>query len=501
MGRFYVTTPIYYVNDVPHIGHAYATLNADALARWHRQLGDEVFFLTGTDEHGLKIQRAAEANSITPLEQADRTSVRFREAWELLDISNDDFIRTTEPRHHRAVQALLSAAYDNGYVEKGTYEGLYCVSCEAYYTDDELDDGNCRIHKRPVELLKEDNYFFKLSAFEDRLAEWLEGDADVIVPDQYRREALGLLRQGLDDISMTRTSIDWGVPVPWDADHVFYVWYDALINYATAVGYGDDDERFSQWWPHVHHLIGKDILRFHTIYWPAMLMAAGIDDLPRYFVHGFLLVGGEKMSKTSFNQIAPADLVADFGVDGLRYTVLRDASFGPDSDFSYEGLLGRYNADLANTFGNLLQRVTTIVTKSCDGIGPAPRADSPLRGRAEAAVSDATAAWERIQPAQALDAGLRLARQANEFLAETEPWKLESGPELEGILGDAIEALRITAVLLAPALANAADATWQRLGVPGNVDDARVPDDTRWGGYPGGVRVTPGDPLFPRIKA
>ncbi len=500
VGRYFVTTPIYYVNDAPHIGHAYTTLNADALARWHRLCGDEVFFLTGTDEHGLKIQRVAEANGITPIEQADRTSVRFRDAWELLDISNDDFIRTTEPRHRIAVQQLLTAAYDNGYVEKGTYEGDYCVSCEAYYNDDELIDGCCPIHKRPVEHMLEDNYFFKLSAFEDRLLEWLESDPDVIIPEGYRREAIGLVKQGLDDVSMTRSSLDWGVPVPWDDGHVFYVWYDALINYATAVGYGRDPERFAQWWPHTHHVMGKDIIRFHCVYWPAMLLAAGITDLPRYHVHGFLLVGGEKMSKSSLNQIAPADLVADFGVDGFRYAVLRDNSFGPDGDFSYEGLLTRYNSDLANTFGNLLQRVTTVVHKSCGGIGPAPDPHSVLRVKAERAVAESTEAWRRVQPSTALDATIRLVRDTNEYLQETEPWKLEPGIEVDRIMGDALEALRITALLISAAAPGAAQTAWERIGLSGRLDDQRLPAAGVWGGYTGGHEVTKGDPLFPRLK-
>ncbi len=276
MARFYVTTPIYYVNDVPHIGHAYTTITADALARWHRMSGDEVFFLTGTDEHGLKVQRAAEANGLSPIEQADRTSERFKECWQLLNISYDDFIRTTESRHYVATQQLLKTVYDNGFIELGTYEGLYCVSCEAYYNPDELVEGNlCPIHHRPVELFKEDNYFFKLSAFEQPLLDWYASQPEAVAPESKRNEAIGLIRQGLQDISISRTSINWGVPVPWDPAHVFYVWYDALINYATAIGYGSDRERFETWWPAVHHLIGKDILRFHCVYWPAMLMAAG----------------------------------------------------------------------------------------------------------------------------------------------------------------------------------------------------------------------------------
>ena len=289
-----MTTPIYYVNDAPHIGHAYTTVIADALARWHRLLGDDTFFLTGTDEHGLKIQRAAEANGISPKEMADRTSERFREAWKLLDISYDDFIRTTEPRHHVAVQAFLQRVYDNGHIELGIYEGLYCVSCEAYYTPDELIDGLCPIHHRPVEQVKEENYFFKLSRFQQPLLDWYASHPGVVHPESKRNEALGFIRGGLDDFSISRTSISWGVPLPWDPAHVTYVWYDALINYVTAIGYGQNEERFATWWPAVHHLIGKDILRFHCVYWPAMLMAAGIDPPADIAVHGFLLVGARR---------------------------------------------------------------------------------------------------------------------------------------------------------------------------------------------------------------
>ncbi|MDH4170650.1 MAG: methionine--tRNA ligase [Acidimicrobiia bacterium] len=501
MPRIYLTTPIYYVNDVPHVGHAYTTLNADAVARWHRLLGDDVYFLTGTDEHGLKIQRSAEENGLSPIEQADRTSVRFRETWELLDISNDDFIRTTEHRHHVAVQELLTRAYDNGYIEKNVYEGAYCVSCEAYYTDDELVEGNCPIHKRPVEQMSEDNYFFRLSAFADRLEAWLTDTPDAITPDGYRNEALGLIRQGLDDVSISRTSITWGVPVPWDEGHVFYVWYDALINYATAVGFGADPERFETWWPATHHVLGKDILRFHCVYWPAMLLAAGIEPLPRFHVHGFLLVGGEKMSKTGINKIAPAELVADFGVDGFRYALLRDNSFGPDSEFSYEALLGRYNSDLANNYGNLVQRVCTVVVKQCGGVGPPPRPDSPLAVVATAAYRETAEAWDRFQPAVALDATWRLIRETNEFLARNEPWKMEPGPEVDAIMGDALEALRIVCILASPAVPTASATAWARIGMDGAVGEQRLPEAAEWGQYPGGSAIGAGDPLFPRLKA
>ncbi len=501
MSRFYITTPIYYVNDAPHIGHAYPTVTADAIARWHRLLGDETMFVTGTDEHGLKIQRAAEANGITPLEQADRTSQRFRDAWTLLDISNDQFIRTTEQRHHRSVQELLTRAKDNGYIEKGSYAGHYCVACEAYYNDDDLIDGSdCPIHERPVEWLEEENYFFKLTALESELLDWLNGPH--VFPEGKRNEALGIVKLGLEDVSMTRTSIDWGVPVPWDDDHVFYVWYDALINYATAVGFGTDEDEFNQWWPEVHHIIGKDILRFHCVYWPAMLIAAGLEPPKEVHVSGFLLLGGKKLSKTGLTQIAPADLVEDFGVDGYRYHFLRDVSFGPDSEFSYEQMVARYNSDLANTLGNLLSRVTTVVQKKCDGIGPAPDVDSALGKVAADSYAAAAEAWDRFQAPVAMEATWQLIREANAYLERHEPWKMEQGsPEVQRVMGDALEVLRWAAIMAGPALTRASEAIWAAIGLDGSPTDERLPEAAAWGRYPGGLTVTKSAPLFPRLKA
>lgn len=500
MARFYVTTPIYYVNDAPHIGTAYTTVTADALARWHRLLGDEVFFLTGTDEHGLKVARAAADNGLSPKEQADRTSARFVETWASLDITNDDFIRTTEARHYEAVAKLMQAAYDNGWVELRPYEGLYCVACEAYYSEGDLVQGNlCPLHRRPVEVLAEDNYFFKLSEFTDALLEWYQANPAAVTPEAKRNEAIGLIKSGLKDISISRTSIDWGVPVPWDPKHVFYVWYDALINYATAIGYGSDPQRFESWWPSVHHLIGKDILRFHCVYWPALCMAAGIAPPSRISVHGFLLVGGEKMSKTALNQISPADLLPTFGVDGFRFHFLRDQAFGPDGDFSYEGMVARYNADLANNLGNLLARVSTVVARKCGGIGPAPRPSSPLAAVAEEVYSSAAAAWQRVAPSEALEATWRLVRETNAALESAEPWRSPPGPEVDGVLGDALESLRILAVMASPAVPRASAEIWRRIGMEGSLLDQRLPAAAVWGGYPGGAKVETGPPLFPRI--
>ncbi|HZT65353.1 MAG TPA: methionine--tRNA ligase [Acidimicrobiales bacterium] len=499
MGRLFLTTPIYYVNDLPHIGHAYTTVIADAVARWHRLRGDEVFFLTGTDEHGLKVQRAAEANGLSPSEHADRTAARFLETWKLLDIAYDDFIRTTEPRHHQSVQAFLQRIYDGGDIEPDTYEGLYCVACEGYYNESELGPGlTCPIHGRPVEHMSEQNYFFRLSRYQQPLLDWYAAHPDAVQPESKRNEALGIIRQGLDDVSITRTSLDWGVRVPWDPAHVFYVWFDALINYATAIGYGEKPDRFDAWWPAVHHIIGKDILRFHCVYWPAMCLAAGIDPPARISVHGYLLVGGEKMSKTRLNQIHPADLVADFGVDGFRHHFLRDAPFGPDGDFSYEGMVARYNSDLANNLGNLQARVATVVDRKCGGVGPAPRADSPLAEVVAAAHAHADDAWRRVAPSEALEATWRIVRETNSLLEAAEPWRAEPGPEVDAVLGDALEALRVVSILASPAVPYAAAEIWRRLGLEGRPEDQRLPDAVRWGGYPGGLQVIRGDPLFPR---
>ena len=379
VSRFYVTTPIYYVNAEPHLGHAYTTIIGDALTRWHRLLGDDVKFLTGTDEYGLKIQRAAEDAGLEPQAFADSIAPKFAEAWKHLEIANDDFIRTTEPRHRAAVVELLQRCYDAGDIELDLYRGKYCVRCELYYSDDELLPGDlCPIHKLPVEEFEEENYFFRLSRFQDRLLDWYAAHPGAIVPEFRGNEALGLIRSGLRDFSVSRTSLTWGVPLPWDPSHVTYVWFDALTNYLAAVGFGADPERFERWWPVDYHLIGKDIIRQHCVYWPAMLMSAGLEPPKGWAVGGWLLSGGEKMSKTTGNVVKPLDLVDTVGVDGFRYYVLADTPYGQDGDFTYDGLVGRYNADLANNLGNLVARVATVVGSKCGGVGPAPAADSPL---------------------------------------------------------------------------------------------------------------------------
>ncbi len=501
---FYVTTPIYYVNDVPHIGHAYTTVAGDVLSRWRRLRGDDVVYLTGTDEHGLKIKQAAEAAGITPKELADRNSERFQETWRLLGIKNDVFIRTTEPRHYRAVQEFLQRVYDAGDIELGTYEGLYCVACEAYYSEDELLDGLCcPIHERPVERITEENYFFKLSRYEKRLLDHYEAHPDAVQPETRRNEVIGFIKQGLCDFSMSRTSIDWGVPLPWDPKHVAYVWFDALFNYCTGVGYAEDDERFRRYWPANYHLMGKDILRFHAVYWPAMLMSAGLEPPQHVFAHGWLLVGGEKMSKTRLNQIAPADLVADFGVDGFRYHFMADQRFGPDGDFSYEAMVSRYNADLANNFGNLANRVLNMAVNYCGGVVPDTREDGPLVDAAADAFARLDAAMDQLDFSTGFAAVWELIRATNAYIEDRQPWALNKAGEATktaAVLGDCLEALRVVALLASPVIPNAAGELWRRLGLAGGPEDERLPEAAAWGRLPAGSPLEKGAPLFPRLE-
>ncbi len=404
-----------------------------------------------------------------PGEWTDQLAPRFAEAWTELDISNDDFIRTTEPRHHRAVQEFLGRIHDNGFIFKDTYRGLYCVSCEQYYAEDELVEGQlCPIHRTPVEHLEEENYFFRLSAFEERLIEWYEANPTRWCPSRSATRPSASSRGASGTSPSPGPPSTGGCGSPGTSEHVFYVWYDALINYLTAIGYGEDPERFEQWWPAVHHLIGKEIIRFHCVWWPAMCMAAGIDPPAHVQVHGWLLLGGEKMSNSSVNQIAPADLIAEYGVDPVRYHLLRDIPLGSDGEFSAEGITARYNTDLANNLGNLLSRVATVVGSKCGGVGPAPRADSRLAGVAAAVLAEATEAWDAGQPNLALEATWRLIRETNAELEQAEPWKADPGPAVDAVLGSALEVLRIVSILIVPAMPATAETIWARIGLEGS---------------------------------
>jgi methionyl-tRNA synthetase len=505
--RFYVTTPIYYVTDPPHVGTAYSTVNADAIARWHRLVGDETRFLTGTDEHGQKVAESAAEHGVTPEAWTQTTSNRFVEAWRELDIAYDDFLRTTEPRHETAVKAFLGAIYENGHIYKGTYRGLYCVSCEDYYTEDELVDGLCPIHGRPVALMEEENWFFRLSAFQDQLVEWYEANPGTVTPPTKRNEALAFIKGGLRDISITRATLRWGIEVPWDRSQVFYVWYDALVNYLTSIGYGVDQGEVERWWPNVHHLLGKEISRFHCVWWPAMCMAAGIEPPHRLHVHGWLLVGGKKLGKSmpqgdavNVTDIAPHTLVEDYGRDAVRYHLLREVPLGADGEFSLEAMTARYNSDLANNLGNLLARVSAVVASKCEGIGPAPDPGSALAAAADETFVAAGAAWEVFAPQRALEATWRLIGAANASLEDAAPWKMEPGHDVDRVLGDALEVLRIVALLVSPAMPSTAQEIWSRIGLEGTVADQRLPAAAKWGGYRGGLRVERGTPLFPRRR-
>jgi methionyl-tRNA synthetase len=511
---FYITTPIFYVNDVPHIGHAYTEVATDVLARWHRQRGDDTWSLTGTDEHGQKILRTATANGVTPKEWADKL---VAEAWKPLldtvDLANDDFIRTTDERHEVNVQKFLQHLYDEGFIYTGEYEGYYCVGCEEYKQPGELLDGEgeyagqkvCAIHSKPVELLNERNYFFKMSAFADRLLALYEERPDFVQPESARNEVISFVRSGLADLSISRTSFDWGVKVPWDETHVVYVWFDALLNYITAVGYGYDDEQFARRWP-ATHIVGKDILRFHAVIWPAMLMAAGLEVPKQVFGHGWLLVGGEKMSKSKLTGIAPSQIIDTFGSDAFRYYFLRAISFGQDGSFSWEDLAARYQAELANGFGNLGSRVVAMVSRYCDGVIPAAgelhEADLAI-GQLERSVTDAAnQAIDALAIHDAIAAVWELVDALNGYITEQEPWTLAKDPaqreRLETVLSVVVRGVGTLAVLLSPVTPKASEKLWSALGGEGSV--RAQPIDTAWE-WNGGAAVSPLEPLFPRIEA
>jgi methionyl-tRNA synthetase len=510
MGRdvFFITTPIYYPNDVPHIGHAYDAVATDVIARYHRLVGQEVFHLTGTDEHGLNLQRAAEAAGVDPQRWVDEMEPRWREVWARLDITYDDYIRTTEPRHEAAVSKLLCAVYENGRgdIYLGHYEGLYCVACEGYYTEDDLVDGRCPIHDRPVERMKEENYFFRLSAYRERLLEHYEANPLAVQPDVRRNEVLSTIRSGLRDFSISRTSFAWGVPLPWDSRHVCYVWFDALTNYLTAAGYGDDPERFARVWPANIHMIGKDILRFHAIYWPAMLMAAGVEPPTQVWAHGFLTVGGQKMSKTNATGIHPFELLDHFGEDSYRYYFMREIQFGQDGAFSWESMVERHNADLANGLGNLASRVLAMLGIYFGGAVPAPAvegAEADLPAVAAGAAARFQEQMEAVGISQALAAVWEIVARANVYLVEKEPWVLAKDEKRRGELGSilyaAAEILRILAVLISPAMPSAAERLWKQLGVTEPLSSQRLPGAAEWGLLAPGTSTSKGAPLFPRL--
>ena len=506
---FYITTPIFYVNDVPHIGHAYTEVAADVLARWHRQRGDDTWLLTGTDEHGQKILRTAVANDTSPQAWADNlVETAWKPLLKTIDISNDDFIRTTEERHEVNVQKFLQKLYDEDAIYTGEYEGYYCVGCEEYKQLDDLmetKDGDyagqlvCKIHSRPVEVLKEKNYFFRMSAFQDRLLE-LYKQPGFLEPESVRNEIVQFVSQGLEDLSISRSSFDWGVKVPWDDSHVIYVWVDALLNYITAVGWGVDDEQFARRWP-AQHLVGKDIARFHAVIWPAMLMAAGLPVPKGVFGHGWLLVGGEKMSKSKLTGIAPNQITDVFGSDAFRYYFLSAITFGQDGSFSWEDLSARYESQLANGFGNLGSRVIAMVQKYRDGRIPTAERDAAITDLEKSATDAADAAIGKLAIHEAIAAIGTLVDALNGYVTEQAPWVLAKDPaqasRLDQVLATLAHGVGTLAVLYSPVMPQATAKLWAALGESGALTEQRV--DLAWD-RPGGGTVSPLEPLFPRIE-
>jgi methionyl-tRNA synthetase len=501
---FYVTTPIYYVNDVPHIGHATTTVLADTLARFHRQRGRAVLFLTGTDEHGQKVEQAAAQRGVPPREHCDAMVGRFRALWERLGISNDDFIRTTEERHVRVVQAILADLHARGEIYKAAYEGWYCVPDERYWTDKDVADGRCPDCGRAVVRLAEENYYFRMGSRRDWLVAHLEANPGFIQPEARRNEILGFLRQPLGDLCISRPKkrLAWGIELPFDRDYVTYVWFDALINYISAPGYGTPGAPLERFWPAAHQLIGKDILTTHCVYWTTMLHAIGLPLPQVIYAHGWWTVDGQKMSKSLGNVVDPGELAATYGVDALRYFLLREGPFGSDSDFSQRALVARINTDLANDLGNLFSRVLGMAGKYCGGAVPeaAPGAGGGLQAVAAQAAADLEAALERIAPHAALGHLWSVVRQANKLIDDEKPWALAKDPaahaRLARCLRDCLEALRAVAALLWPFLPATAERMWHELGLEG----APVPAPPgAWDLLPAGTALRPAGPLFPRI--
>lgn len=507
--RFYITTPIYYVNDVPHIGHAYTTIACDVLARWRRMGTGSARFLTGTDEHGQKVQQAAEKQGMTPIQLCDEVVVNFQKLWETLNISNDDFIRTTEARHKKVAQQIFKTLRKKGDIYKGSYEGWYCVPCETYVPESQMgEEHTCPDCKRPLTKMSEESYFFRLSNYQERLLEHYEKHPNALMPKARCNEVTSFIRSGLQDLSVSRTTLKWGIPVPDDEKHVIYVWLDALVNYLSAVDYPEPGGKWEIWWPHVRHMVGKDIIRFHAVIWPAVLMALGANPPVRVFAHGWWTVEGDKMSKSKGNVVDPFEMVKLYGADAFRYFVMREVPFGNDGDFSELALAQRINSDLANDLGNLLNRTLQMIEKYRGGALPddgtlsrANETDNRLRTLALETVEK----MERELDDFALDAALKtlwtLVSAGNKYIDETQPWKLggeDDAERLDVILRMLWEVLRLAALLVYPYMPDTAGRMWTQLGIEGGVSGFRR-SDWRWGGPTPAVTVKKADVLFPRI--
>ncbi len=506
--KFYLTTPIYYVNARPHLGHTYTTVVADTIARFRRMCGDDVVLLTGTDEHGQKVERAARAAGVTPQEYADRISLEYRTLWKELGLGIDRFVRTTESRHERAVHRLLLQARDNGFIYKGSYEGDYCVHDEMY-VDETLPGGLCPECERPTERIREENYYFRLSAFQPRLLELYENQPDFIQPETRRNEVIAFVKGGLRDLSVSRTSVKWGIDWPDDEKHVFYVWYDALTSYMTGVGYGDDELQWEKYWPADLHLIGKEILRFHAVYWPAFLMAAE-EPLPkRIYAHGWWLFHEEKMSKSRGNMQFPQPIARALGADALRYFLLREMVFGQDGNFSRDSLLTRYNSDLANGLGNMASRILAMIAKNFSGempsAGELDPVDEMLLAQREPAVRVFVEEFERFAFSRGIEAVWSLIAAVDKYLVETKPWTYAELPEKRGrlasILWSAAECLRVVTILVAPVMPQAALRIWRQLGLSGSPEGICLPGEVlaRANQLQPGTQTGEAEAIFPRV--
>lgn len=505
--RFYLTTPIYYVNDVPHIGHAYTTLACDVLARYKRARGYEVSFLTGTDEHGQKVEKAALSKGETPLELADRVVKRFQSLWDKLNISHTDFIRTSQERHKLAVQEIFRTIEAKGDIYLGEYEDWYCTPCETFWTETQLLDGNCPDCGRPTDKLKEESYFFRMSKYQDQLLEHIEANPDFIQPKTRRNEILSFVREGLRDLSISRTTFSWGIPVPNNEKHVIYVWFDALTNYISALGFPNRDGDFGKFWPCDVHVIGKDILRFHTVYWPTFLMAAGIPLPEKVFAHGWWTVEGQKMSKSLANVVEPNMLIDKYGVDAIRYFLLREVPFGLDGDFSHSALIHRINSDLANDLGNLVSRSTAMLSKYFKGLLPTPgdadETDMALQEKFVQQVDIVDGHMEALAFNKALQSIWELVSAANKYIDDSAPWALAKDDSQRERLGtvmyNLLEAVRFIGLLVTPFMPDTGASICNILGIDSS--DQLLEEHDSWGLLKPGSAVEKAAPLFPRIEA